>query len=143
MTAEQMHQHIRALAKAFNVRLVETDVLSAEEALALPHLRLVLLAPVREECGYAVALHELGHLAHPSGALPIRQTRAVRWDQEEAAWEWARHYALEWTPAMNQVAEWAQSTYDKPASQPPAPAVPKPKQPEGIDWKKWEQKQQR
>jgi hypothetical protein len=44
--------------------------------------------------------------------------------EEEAAWSWARHHALEWTAVMESVAEWALSTYYRQPSPPPPTPTP-------------------
>jgi hypothetical protein len=138
-------QHTRELARAFNVRLIESDQLRPEEAVGLSWIRVVLCAPVLERMTYAVALHEIGHLAAPCGVLrtqtPGNRTNLTR-DEEDAAWAWARHHALEWTPEMEALAQWAEGTYHQPppaaAPADPAPA-PEPPKPVGqhIDWSDW------
>ncbi len=110
-----LRQHARDLAAAFAVRLVETPDIKPDDARALPHLRLALCAPVIDETTYAVALHEIGHLAAPSGVLRAAGATGdegnLKRDEEAAAWAWARHYALIWTPLMDSVARWAENTY--------------------------------
>ena len=137
--------HARELARAFNARLIESDQLKPEEALALPPLRVVLCAPITERLTYAVALHELGHLAAPLGALRAvvaGNRENLRRDEEDAAWAWARHHALEWTPEMEALAQWAEATYHQtppaaaPADPAPAPDSPKPVG-QQIDWSEW------
>ena len=133
-----LQAHVRHLAAAFNVRLIESDQLKPEEALGLNHIRVALCGPVIDETTYAVALHEVGHLASPTGLLRhvvSGDTGNLQRLEETSAWEWARHYALIWTPAMESVATWAFSTYDTP--HPPAhPATPTPA-PANIKWDDW------
>lgn len=78
----------------------------------------IRIAPVIDESTYAVALHELGHCLAPLGrvhhiagsrafvrtGLPatLRDARLL-FDAERSAWDWARHYALEWTPLMEHI----------------------------------------
>lgn len=83
-----------------------------------------------------MALHELGHLAAPTGALRVTvggDAANLQRDEEDAAWTWARHYALVWTPVMDALATWAEGTYaalpTKPTNTPPAP--------QQIDWTRW------
>jgi hypothetical protein len=144
MTAAQttpaaLQAHARDLAKAFNARLIESDQLKPDEALGLGHLRVALVATIVDESTYAVALHELGHLASPTGIVRhvVQGERMnILRIEEAAAWAWARHYALIWTPLMEQVATWAEGTYqqDAPARpEPQAPAAP----PKNIDWSNW------
>jgi len=142
MTLNQLQVHARELAAAFDVRLIEDARIRPEEALGIPHLRMVLTHPVIEETTYAIVLHEIGHLAAPLGVVrhvaggDLGNLRRV---EEEAAWGWARHYALEWTPTMEALAQWAEGTYanfGKPrAAEPPAPVAPIVRP--SIDWSKW------
>ena len=130
-------QHIHDLAHAFGVELVEDAKLASapERAFAVASHRVAVVPPIFDETTYIVALHELGHVLAPFGALAQHAgaTHNIRRLEEDAAWEWARHYALEWTPLMEQVAGWARATYEQPdpREQPPAPDVPFGKQ---IDW---------
>jgi hypothetical protein len=143
-TPAALQAHARELAKAFDVRLIESDQLKPDEALALPNLRVALVSPVIDETTYAVALHEMGHLAAPLGFVPRVAGVVGRPDdmlrtQEDAAWDWAKHYALLWTPLMDRLANWARGTYDEPTPRPTAPRAPQPT-PKPIDWSRYEQK---
>ena len=131
--AFQMAQHARSLSRAFHVRLIEDTGLARHEAMAIPVDRLppskrgaladwsgaVLCHPIEDETGYAVALHEIGHVLAPLGSLVHERMRAssaveehtLKLMQEEAAWEWAEHYALDWTTAMEQVKQFGLSSY--------------------------------
>jgi hypothetical protein len=90
----------------------------------------IMIAPVIDETTYAVALHELGHpcsafgmINHVEGSSAMRREnrcdtlRDVRLqlEEERAAWAWAQHYALEWTPAMTFVMREALATYERAA----------------------------
>ena len=110
---DALRHHVLDLARAFDVRVVESDAIVHEAAAAAPRERVVVCTPITDETLYAVALHELGHVLAPAGWLPGVEGNPLRIKvaEEEAAWEWARHYALEWTDAMEQVATWALSTY--------------------------------
>jgi hypothetical protein len=142
-TAAALQAHAHALAVAFDVRLIEAAVLKPEEALGLGHIRVALVSTITDETTYAVALHELGHLASPTGmvrGVTTGDLTNLLMVEEEAAWQWARHYALEWTPVMERLAAWALSTYentrprpriDPPAAPPAAPAPPT------INWKNY------
>lgn len=134
-TINELATHARELAAAFNVRLMEIPGMPPEFALSinigLKH-KAVLVAPMTDETGYAITLHELGHCCHPSGnlqefalqdietiikklkrgILPERNMR-VALDEETAAWEWAEYYALDWTVAMEHVKAYSVSTYTK------------------------------
>ena len=128
MTPHTMRLHIYALADAFHVRVIEHHEVHPGEARALRQgdSRVVLVAPITDETIYASALHELGHLVHPlggvnyiEGSLAYRRTgrpdtlRDLRllWASEEAAWEWAMHYAMEWTDVMDSVRVMCLNTY--------------------------------
>jgi hypothetical protein len=138
---DRLAQHVVELAQAFGVMLQVTHSLLPHEAGAgypkedkhLPppqRRKLVLIAPVRDETTYAVALHELGHCLHPlgscgstEGSLEMRLTnrystlRDIRLQllEEESAWEWARHYALEWTDVMTYVQTISTESYRRTA----------------------------
>lgn len=79
--------------------------------------RFIRIAPITGHTGYAIALHEMGHGLAPNGNLSselspttrdmrgyetLRDVR-LKLEEEEAAWEWAHHYALDWTVEMEQV----------------------------------------
>jgi hypothetical protein len=137
-TPAALQAHARELAAAFNVRLIESAQLKPEEAFGRSDLRAVFCAPITEETTYAVVLHEIGHHASPTGVVRglVEGDRGnlIR-IEEAAAWAWARHYALAWTPVMERVARWAEGTYQQaaaPAAAPQAPVAPK-----RIDWKEW------
>lgn len=127
-------RHIQELAAAFRV-LVQVQDMDPGDAGA-GHLRdnpaqkCIRIAPVTDETTYAVALHELGHCLHPLGQIKtvegsqtmrmthrIATLRDVRLQltEEEAAWEWAHHYALEWTEVMTRVERMAIETYRREA----------------------------
>jgi hypothetical protein len=127
-------RHAYELAAAFDIRLIETDA-RPEEACAIPALRTVISSPMIDQTIYAIALHEMGHLLSPLGSLRQHETPAsaarlhnLMLEEETAAWDWAAHYALEWTPAMQAVREWAYQTYVAgPVASPsssPAPSYP-------------------
>lgn len=113
------------VAIAFRVNLVFDDGQAPHDAGAL-HLRvgekqlhLVACKPITDETSYAVALHELGHCIAPNGSLPTEHEQArtperhlaIQMVEEEAAWEWAEHHALEWTDLMESVRQWSIGTY--------------------------------
>lgn len=141
-TPGQLQQHAQQLAQAFDVRLIECAQLEPHEGFAYGPRRCVFIHPVTDETTYAVALHELGHFLMPMGWINPQDAingnvANLRRDEENAAWQWARHYALIWTPVMESVATWAEGTYAARAAQPQpskaapqAPAVPTPQ----INW---------
>ncbi len=125
-------RHAQQLATAFDIWLVVHPGMRPEDACAIPALRAVVTSPIVDQTIYAVVLHELGHLLSPLGSLRQHETPGsaarlynLRLDEERAAWEWAEHYALEWTPAMQAVREWAYQTYVAPPVAAPAPVAPK------------------
>jgi hypothetical protein len=135
-----LQSHARELAVAFKCRLVESSQLEPHEAFASPRIRVVFCHPVIDETTYAVALHELGHLAAPLGVLTgivPGDPSNLCLDQEDAAWEWARHYALVWTPAMQAVRSWAEGTYQRAFGRGPVAAPKTPPPPQRIDWSKY------
>jgi hypothetical protein len=140
LTTTLLQDHACDLAVAFDIRLILDKRLRPEEALALPHLRVVIATTITEETTYAVVLHEFGHLVAALGAVRTprdpRNANLMR-VEEDAAWAWARHYALDWTPTMEAVATYARSTYDDAVATqtapPAAPVAPRP----SIDWSKW------
>ena len=128
-------KHVIDLGHAFHVIIqwiIDPDAAAAGTALDdrhLPHAQrraIVNIPPVVDETTYAVALHELGHCIAPCGTLTsteashrmIKQRQPttlrdvkLRLDEEWAAWEWARAYALEWTPAMVAIERSSISSY--------------------------------
>ncbi len=129
MTPEQRRKHCHDLAKAFDVRLIEDSKLPPEHARADVANRTVFSAPIADETIYAVVLHEMGHVLAPAGALRTESTRlssGLMLHEEQAAWEWAQHYALEWTAVMQGLREWALRTYaeDTPVPVPVTPPAP-------------------
>jgi hypothetical protein len=131
---QKLALHVEDLARAFDVDLLLTPVLRRERAAAIRHpwskRRAVLAHPVTDETSYAVVLHEMGHhcavLGHLRADLMIKtpgrfapREEVMRYlrvmlEEERAAWDWARHYALYWTPAMMQVESIAYDSYESP-----------------------------
>lgn len=111
--------HVRALAVAHDVMLVEEALMPLDQATAVCGLQLVLTSPVVDDTSYAKALHEMGHLLAPLGnlgrevkrAATNQRAMALTLESELAAWEWAEHNALDWTTGMEQVKLWSLSTY--------------------------------
>lgn len=144
-TAQQLNDHVHALATSYQVRIIDCPQLRPDEAFAFVPRRMVFAHPIIEETTYAVVLHELGHICRQQ--VPIYLTDVIsghapqlQLDEETAAWQWARQQALIWSPAMEAVAMWALDTYAAKVAQqrptpaaPTAPAVPK----QQIDWSKY------
>jgi hypothetical protein len=121
---ERLAQHARDLAQAFSINLIEDPALPPHRATAEMKdvRRLVTCHPVIDETTYAVVLHELGHHLSPNGHLPSSEKRLmdgiVRFArleivEEEAAWAWAQHNALLWTPLMGYVMDLAMGSYHR------------------------------
>lgn len=86
----------------------------------------IMIAPVTDETAYAVALHELGHILHPTGRVnetdgsptmrrinEVATLRDMRLQllEERSAWEWAQHHALDWTVAMQHTMDLSLASY--------------------------------
>lgn len=71
--------------------------------------RVVGIPRTDREVGYAVALHEIGHVVLKHRASWFDSIQRVQ--SEAEAWEWARAEAHWWMPAMQEVAAVAFSTY--------------------------------
>jgi hypothetical protein len=135
LSVPQMIEHVKSLASAFEVVLVFDHLLPRDVAGAVMvpvegrNVRGVIARVITDETGYAVVLHELGHhlsalgsyrsltFKHPPTMMDhptVRHQYARQmWDEEVAAWEWAEHYALQWTVAMEQVKTIALASYDE------------------------------
>lgn len=111
---EELLKHIFDLAHAFKVDLQHAPGMRPEEAISYTLFdpkniaagavkRVIVSIPVRDEATYALALHEMGHTLHPTGAIPLDPEDVHRVLAEESAWQWAEHYALCWTVCMEQV----------------------------------------
>lgn len=107
--------HLVALAKKADVSLFVCD--QCDNSYANPITRRVHIPPPdgRDEA-YAVALHELGHILDPRGyqrprvpGVPVPPD--VQYEEELAAWDWARRNATRWTEAMEYIAQLALFTY--------------------------------
>lgn len=126
-------RHIRALCRAFGVRLrIERGMNPTAAGAGFATIAgvktmtpAIIIAPVIDETTYAVALHELGHCLSPTGMLHDQGSRGWRKTnqlmckrdvrlkmlEEQSAWEWAHHYALEWTDAMTFVEQLSLNSY--------------------------------
>lgn len=136
MTSVQYTEHAYALAAAFHVRLVLLRGVSPSTAAAdvrektkknSVEIKTVYAKLITDDTSYIVVLHEMGHCLAPLGALTrllnlTEPHKCSTWQElfryvdtqiesEEAAWEWARHYALEWTVGMEQVKLQSMDTY--------------------------------
>lgn len=101
--AMMLRAHVRQLAEAHGVRVIESDQLRLHEAFAYRKRRCAFVSPISDRIAYATALHELGHLAVP------RENTLIR--EEGKAWAWARQNAVFWTPDMETHATESLATY--------------------------------
>lgn len=130
----ELAQHVRDLCEAFHLT-VKRDVTSF--LMNNVHLSLdtqtgvrvttLHLAPIVDDHSYIAALHEIGHVLHPSGHLRIEVDTAagktavtpmspdveevLLFEEEVAAWTWAIAQALIWNPAVEMIAREALSSY--------------------------------
>lgn len=105
--AHEWVAHARQLAKQWGIRMLEDSAQDPNQAHVDVKNRTVLHAPIDSEFGYATSLHEMGHVVSPNGLVrdQIKPRTALEKAslclvEEEAAWDWARANALEWTPEM-------------------------------------------
>lgn len=74
----------------------------------------IVARDIDDETAYAAVMHELGHALSAWGMLRTEKTK-LNWnlilEEERAAWDWARHYALDWTTAMASVERCAMLSY--------------------------------
>lgn len=116
----EMARHARELAAAFHIEVHELIPSSAPElaqALTLGRyggVDRITIAPIRDEATYAIALHEMGHCASPTGSMRSKdnaESKTLMLLEEESAWEWAKRYAIVWTITMQQVELQAMTSY--------------------------------
>lgn len=107
-TTADMVDHVRSMAVAFNVLMVEADCYGIDVAWANISQRSITIPHIVDDVTYAIALHEMGHILAPGGFLGLKRSHL---EEEENAWDWAHHYALDWTPAMEQVRVLTLATY--------------------------------
>jgi len=123
--------HVRALARAFQVTFEESEdqfPCGGKQYNQYGESRwYVRTRPIRSEYEYSIAMHELGHCCHPSGFLQptpprfvleqrggcIPRNLRVAWEEEAAAWEWAKRYALTWTSEMERAYETGMASYEE------------------------------
>lgn len=130
VSVRELAEHVEQLAYAFNVKLDVRQDMDPHKGTSMMFtifdikVQGVIIAPVVNGSSYAIAVHELGHCISPlgmisvylqqefSGPYPLTLRAAQRsLTQELAAWEWAEHHALIWTPAMEKTKVFGLSTY--------------------------------
>lgn len=97
-TVQELFAHVQEIAAAFGVTIVADQTIKPEQSCAVPAMKAVIVAPITTEFHYAITMHELGHLIAPNGS--IDGSLDMNMVQETAAWDWAEHYALDWTIEM-------------------------------------------
>lgn len=152
MTLDKLRAHVVELAAAFRIQLHLIPDMPYEWSHVVPdsvvserHASHIMVRPINSEEEYAVALHEIGHVQHPSGYLRGRAGREKRTDvqtinlvltEEECAWIWAEANALMWTAPMEGVRRVTLQCYDNLAQEITRRAVLKtapPKPRESLD----------
>lgn len=128
----ELAAHARELASAFKIRYVELAI-PLDEAVSAPaffsrsiHSYNAMLLkrgfagevrvpPIVTEFHYAVVLHEQGHCAAPGGIITpdksLKRIQSMKLHEEQVAWEWAQHYALEWTTEMEAAKKFGLESY--------------------------------
>lgn len=113
-TLARMRQHIVNLAADYRITICP-DAHTIKQSGADPKQRRVHIPAINGPISYAIALHELGHLAHPQGTPSVRSVfyqktgrmlpidLDVQLVGELSAWEWAFTRALCWTDTMTRV----------------------------------------
>lgn len=99
---EQMAAHVELLAEQIGV----TINTSSAGGRAVIQDRVIEIRPVRSPITYAIALHELGHIA-----IGHRSMKIGRLAEEGEAWAWARDNALVWTDTMDAKARKCVTSY--------------------------------
>jgi hypothetical protein len=94
MNVEQMQNHIASLCEANEIVYQFNDGKEPDAAWGSYYLREIEIPPITDECSYATALHEVGHIL---GRYQLSEVILVR---ERWAWKWAKRSALDWTGAM-------------------------------------------
>lgn len=123
LSKDDLRKHVYELATAFGVVVVEIEEVPRHGSIALvdPTRKAtpsIVLSPIVDESSYCVALHELGHCIAPNGIIQDANERPrLRLYQEESAWEWAMHYALDWTPSMQHTMMLCIGSYQRAAAE--------------------------
>lgn len=97
MTPAEMNDHVLSICAEHAV--VVAWCKRPGRAYALREFEEIVIAPVKSEISYAVALHEIGHVRgrhQGSNRIFVR---------ERGAWQWARKSARTWTPRMERYAQ--------------------------------------
>jgi hypothetical protein len=112
MLALKLNRHAAQLRAAYCVR-IRYNPLLVGNALAYRNYRMIEMPfPIIGERSYATFMHEMGHImdhnqkwCYPNGPSNIILT------DEIAAWNWAKEHAICWTAKMENLRNWALSTW--------------------------------
>lgn len=131
MTPDRLSRHFHTLAKESHVSVCTSCATSFRDGIASVDAHgddhRICMSPIKGDMTYAIAMHELGHIRHPQGAIhgpnPSRYLSLVgqptTWDvellliSELSAWEWAKRHALIWTPMMTRVYRYGITSYER------------------------------
>lgn len=123
VAVQELRNHAMEIARAFNIDLREMEgckrpqaefILPGKGATESISKCWVNTLPIASDAAYAIAMHEMGHIAMP-GAFNMQTQRrgaVVKIEEELAAWEWAMHYALAWTDEMQRMKDFALRNYE-------------------------------
>lgn len=121
LTVREMQAHIEELGRAFRIGVQYITDVTRSRAELVTDDKGVIRAPrtigivkIEHDAHYAIALHELGHHIAPDGFLESekqRMTATLKLHREEAAWQQAQYYALNWTTAMEQAMQIGLESY--------------------------------
>lgn len=105
-----LQRHIQTLSLETGARIKRVPLLESR-VICRGYETELRIPTVASTISYAVALHEIGHLAIKPH-IPLFQSPLSRVSAEEqAAWKWAYQQALVWTPAMRQTGCFSLGTY--------------------------------
>lgn len=91
LTHDQMTAHVEALCILLDIDL---QIMEGCTIGAYSTIRRVHMIPITSEHWYAIALHEIGHVALRHRPEQSRKLKEI------TAWKWARSAASKWTPEM-------------------------------------------
>lgn len=117
---ETLAVHLHHLSHRFNVAVVYHESKNIKGR-AWRKDRCIRIAPIKSDVTYAIALHEMGHVV---GDQP-----KSRIDREVAAWQWAKTYAISWTPVMQKAASTRLTNYVRWTRRHQTAIVPGPEHP--------------
>lgn len=119
----ELQLHVLEISQRFQVAIEWIPPRAVAQAVSLhildpnknEDIHAVFISPILDETTYAVAMHEFGHCLHPLGTTRTKDEKEydrMQLLRERSAWEWAMHYALDWTPSMEHVRILAFKSYE-------------------------------